>query len=179
MTCPGCGAQITGPDSRFCPQCGCSLEAAASNPGIEASDDAQRPPARPRWPKLTPRQKLIGALIALALIVGGVVAAQGTTPSNAGQTSGAAEDAGSQYFPSGYPLPSQVDSQLTQHIQQADGADVQYHSCQYFAPALGPPPVYDCTFEVDGVWHDNIQATGHPDGSFSWQDDTSGVTPLQ
>jgi len=92
-----------------------------------------------------------------------------------GFTSSGGEDSGSQYFPAGYALPSQVDSALTQHFEQNDGP-VEYHSCTYSAPALGPPPVYLCTFKVAGVWHDNIQATGHPDGSFSWQDDSSGTS---
>jgi hypothetical protein len=87
------------------------------------------------------------------------------------------EDAGAQNFPSGYPLPSSVDQALTNQFT-GEGLTVDYHHCTYFAPGLGPPPVYNCSFKVNGIWHDNIQGTGHPDGTFSWQDDTSGVAPL-
>jgi hypothetical protein len=92
-------------------------------------------------------------------------------------TTVANENAGSSNFSRGYPLPSQVDASLVK-LFKSQGRTVTYHTCSYFAPNLGPPPVYDCSFKVDGVWHDNIQGTGHPDGTFSWQDDTSGVTPL-
>jgi hypothetical protein len=99
-----------------------------------------------------------------------------SVPGVAGEPSGD-EDAGSKNFPSGYPLPSSVDRSLTDQFGQ-QGLTVDYHRCTYFAPGLGPPPVYNCSFRVDGIWHDNIQGTGHPDGTFSWQDDTSGVAPL-
>ena len=195
MTCSGCGAEITDSDTRYCPQCGRPFAAATGGGGETPPMESAGGGTAPTPSRLTPRQKLVGALTVAALIIGGIVAgvaltqtSSGTTSTQPGTaqstlptsspTSAAGEDAGSQSFPSGYPLASQVDSQQTQHIQQDDG-NVQSHSCKYFAPALGPPPVYICAFKVDGVWHDNIQGTGHPDGSFSWQDDTSGVSPLQ
>jgi hypothetical protein len=103
-----------------------------------------------------------GAVLVLALFLAGC-GGQGRSSSG--------EDAGSGDFAAGYPLPSDVDTALTRQFK-SEGGVVSYHHCEYFAPNAGPPPVYGCTFKIDGEWHDNIQATGHPDGTFSWEDDS-------
>lgn len=84
---------------------------------------------------------------------------------------------GSEHFPSGYALPTEVAEILADRFRR-QGRSVTDAHCEYFAPAFGPPPVYNCRFQVDGEYHDNVQGTGRPDGSFSWNDYTQGVRPL-
>jgi hypothetical protein len=112
-------------------------------------------------------------IVVIALVAIGGCAALSQSPSatrGASQQEGG-DDSGSQYFAAGYPRPSEVDASLVKHFE-AEGSVVQSHHCEYFAASLGPPPVVNCTFKVDGEWHDDIEATGHPDGTFSWDDYT-------
>ncbi len=133
------------------------------------------PNPAPKWYR-RPHVGRAGVLAALMAFAAAGLIGTGIASADDGQHQ--EEDVGSQAFPTGYPLPSAVDRWLTQHFVQ-EGYEVEYPNCQYFAPALGPPPVYDCSFKLSGVWHDDIQATGHPDGSFRWQDYTSGVRPVR
>jgi hypothetical protein len=193
---------------RHCGQCGVPI-APPSSSALPAQPQGQWHPANSpspsppveRWSAPTsgrssggwrtwPVGAQIGAIAAVLVVIAGVglaigLSRSGTTgtdrsglsePSAAPQAGG--EDAGSQSMPSSFALPSQVDQWLTNHFQEG-GHQVEYPHCTYFAAKFGPPPVYDCSFKIDGIWHDQIEGTGHPDGSFSWQDDTSGVSPIR
>ena len=201
MFCRQCGAQALG---KFCGSCGAAVDRAlplqVPEPVLQPVRETFFPPSpskpatpMPTWVHQGRFQAAAGAAAIIALLAvliafgwsqgsarpsGTTVSGSGSSGTTSGTDSGSgSEDAGSQYFNSGYALPSRVDQALTQQFQDG-GSTVDYHKCKYFAPALGGAPVYDCTFKVDGIWHDNIQGTGHPDGTFSWQDDTTGVTPL-
>lgn len=180
MLCPKCGRGAAG---QFCSNCGSPTSPAAQAAGVTTLPKTGVP-QRPRsfateW--RSSRRFRIGALslLGLIIIVIGVAIGAGssskTSSSDLTQNSG---DAGSENFAQGYALPSDVDRALTKHFEDR-GSTVEYHKCSYFAPNLGGAPVYNCTFKVDNVWHDDIQGTGHPDGTFSWDDYTSGLPSLR
>jgi hypothetical protein len=174
----------------YCGQCGALMAVSPSSaPAAQPwRPSAGPPPASQIWTasgtsrpprgwRAWPVAVKIGAIVGLLVVITGVALAIGSSRDIDNSDTSDAEDAGSQAFPSSFALPSQVDRSLTKQFRN-EGHTVEYPHCTYFAPNLGPPPVYDCAFKIDGIWHDNIQGTGHPDGTFSWQDDTSGVPSL-
>jgi hypothetical protein len=91
--------------------------------------------------------------------------------------SGAATTSGG--FPSIAFVVRTLGHDLQQNLPNGDTALSSFY-CSEFAPGLGPPPVDDCVAKfvaADGSndYHSNIQTSGNPDGSFSWEDDSSGT----
>lgn len=83
-------------------------------------------------------------------------------------------------FP-GYLTPAAVAIDMRRRFtsQLDPGTKIDTLTCEYFAPGLPAPPVYDCSAKLvaqDGTvaYHDNIQAVGRPDKTYQCEDDTSG-----
>ena len=200
--CPRCGEEAG--EQRFCGGCGLNLSAQHELPtrseweahaapdaatrgqpspgaGPQASDspatkarselDSQLSNARDwyqRQPKGGKLAFVLSTTLAVLLVVGVVI----------GAASSGGGAGGSSSLPAGYATSQQVVNALSTLFHERFSS-VEEGSCEIFGPANVPPPVYDCRFKIEGEWHDNIEATGHPDGSINWQDDTSGVQDLR
>ncbi len=190
--CPRCGGEAG--EQRFCGGCGLNLSGQhelptrsewetdrASRSSVEQQEsDDPRTKVRPllesalndakRWYE---RHSKRGKVTIIVSLVGAVV----LIPVVISTASGGASQASSG-VPHGYATSQQVVNALSALFHERFSS-VEEGSCEIFGPANVLPEVYDCRFKIEGEWHDNIEATGHPDGSINWQDDTSGVQDLR
>ena len=178
--CPRCG-EPAGKDE-FCSKCGLNLWEQPELPTREEWEQAQSeekpgPPSAKagtgtpvaHWWRSLSSSRQEGVLISAAIV--GIVVVVVVVAIAANSGGGSSIGSGDGGAPSGYATPSQATSAISGAIEQTYGGNIESASCDFFDPS--PPPVYECQYKVDGEWHDNIQATGHPDGSLTWEDDTS------
>jgi hypothetical protein len=106
--------------------------------------------------------------------------ATGANPGSSVHATGAAPE---NPFP-GFPTTEQTTAFVVQLAEGAygPGTETQYLTCDYFAPGLGPPPLWDCSVRItisgQNIWYDELQITGHPDGTWECYDGSQTGLPL-
>jgi len=180
--CTQCGVQHS-PDARFCGSCGAAVSTGRDQPTHTKPSSGQR--KRRRTPLI------FAALLVLTLaVIGTVVALSQHGHKAGGSGSPSTSTSGYVYFghaqgparvSGGWPSLAGVTRTLGAYLRDNLLAGDESLSSFYCNEFTGPPqPVDTCIARftaADGSadWHSNIQTGGNPDGSFSWEDDSSGT----
>jgi hypothetical protein len=69
-----------------------------------------------------------------------------------------------------YPSVKVVGQAIVTDIEERYGDTFESGECEDVLADAPGAPLYVCEIKMGGEWHENIQATIHPDGSFQWED---------